>query len=240
MKAQTVLLLAVCALLLSAAPVFATEATVDESGYPPVVFTYNATTCMSCRTQCVLANPGPAKKAARKACKANCNKQEYCMHYVPVEYKPESAQQIIVLNSTEFQIPVAPPVEYHTVDFSRGPNVGEFFQKLREYIKWKDAQENNPYQPPAEYKGEDSVVTLIPVGATPDPGSHIPEFGDLEPKPLLKGRKPRGKRPAKKPKKPTPAPTPAPAPAPVPPSEAPATPAPAPPAAPTPAVVTGF
>ncbi len=164
---------------------------VEVADFPPVVFTYNATACNACKVACNVKFVGVPARPQRVQCKQDCNKEEVCINYIPAEIKLPPATPAKI-NCTALLVPPTPPTEYHNADFSKPPPTREFFNKLREYMKWKDAQDAPPTTTTAEDKPAAVNVVLSPptgwaVGPVPVPApqTQTPDFGELTAKPVV-------------------------------------------------------
>jgi len=189
--------------LIAVAFAAATTVEVDETelGYPPVVFTYNATACIGCTTACTAKFGGPVQRVARQACKKDCRKEEFCTRFVPAEMivPPPAAP---VNNCTASLLPVVPPVEYSTAE-NKPEDSRDFLKKLREYIKWKEAQIAAPQHNTAEFKPEPVImappqVCLDCIKAAGQGEMAVAEFGDMSHPPVVPvvRRRRGGKKPA--------------------------------------------
>jgi len=187
MKSQIFLLLALLAIALTQCA--AVSLKTEEEAFPPVVFTYNATRCEGCKFRC-RAKFDRVHLTERKACRSNCDKKEYCVHYSPVEIKPDPVNiytvnpvlaraaiqavndQVINMtqlaaannNLTQALINVITPAPKEYVGAENKPaDAGEFFKKLQSYIGWRQymADKKDNFTNP-EWKDQD-VLPQIPV-----------------------------------------------------------------------------
>ena len=161
----------------------------EVEAFPPVVFTYNVTACDGCKFGC-RTKFDRVHITERKACRADCDKQEFCVVYSPVETKPDPVSvytvnpvlaraalgaissgalnetQLLAANNnaTQALINLVTPAPKEYVGAEEKPaDAATFFKKLQQYIEWKTVQDQKADNVTApEYKEED-VLPQIPV-----------------------------------------------------------------------------
>jgi hypothetical protein len=165
----------------------------DEAAFPPVIYTYNATRCQHCHKRCIVKFDR-AHLPQREKCFTSCKNLEICTHYSPVQYKAEPVipRPLTLLQRANFtgRLPSIPEKEYvGALDKPDSP--AEFFQKLQQYINWRETQrlekENPPYQDPEFNDGiqlEAAPTVCLSCLRAAVPESVTPSFVDN------KGKKP--------------------------------------------------